>query len=624
MLASPEIASPDLRVSPLTPLKGWGQLPLFTLISSFGLLLIGIANNLGRSGSSIAITFFWVGLLVILLPVVFRLLSPKLTRKEALGLSIVVGMSLYAVKMLYSPLMYNFGDELQHWRTLLDILVTGDLFNKNPILPVSPFYPGLENITSAIVNVSGIDPFLAGVLTIGLARILIALSLFLFYEFLLGQNSYRTAAVGALLYFTNPLFMYFGGQYGYESLALPLAAFTLYTVAKRIYSDSDQKLLLTITWILSVTSVVVTHHLSSYALLAFLATFAVAALMGHRISKKTIRSVWPVAILAALCAFWIRNVANLTVGYLGSNVTNAFYELIKLISGEAVSRQLFKSATGESPPIIDQLMGYGSTALVFGGLCLGLVLIWMQFRNKPFIIAMALVGFAYFGTFPLRLTSAGGNIAGRLPEYLFIGISFVIAIWLIDLGTWKFFLIRRFYPLLVIGYVGVLFWGGVVVGWSPPGKVAGPYRPSAHGRSMDAEGVEVAYWTRDFMGTGNRLGTDWANGHLIGAFGLQHILSLSNDGLAFYWLFYGTNFSEDDMAIIRRGEIDYLAIDFRNSSALPQTGFYYDPNEQDSGKYQAPIYKPALTKFDMLPSTNRIYDSGNIVIYDLRDEADAR
>ncbi|MGO8477736.1 hypothetical protein ACC739_38260, partial [Rhizobium ruizarguesonis] len=48
-------------------------------------------------------------------------------------------------------------DEFLHWATVKDILEAGRLFLPNPLLPVSPLYHGLELITSALVNLSGLS-----------------------------------------------------------------------------------------------------------------------------------------------------------------------------------------------------------------------------------------------------------------------------------------------------------------------------------------------------------------------------------------------------------------------------------------------------------------------------------
>ena len=59
---------------------------------------------------------------------------------------------MYAIKLIHSPGSFTLFDEFHHWATLDDILVTGHLFIHNNILPASPFYPGLEIVSSAMVS----------------------------------------------------------------------------------------------------------------------------------------------------------------------------------------------------------------------------------------------------------------------------------------------------------------------------------------------------------------------------------------------------------------------------------------------------------------------------------------
>ncbi len=53
---------------------------------------------------------------------------------------------------------------------------------------------------------------------------------------------------------------------------------------------------------------------------------------------------------------------------------------------------------------------------------------------------------------------------------------------------------------------------------------------------------------------------------------------------------------------------------------LPASGQYF-PVDPNVGKYTRPLPLADLTKFDHVPGVARIYDSGNIVIYDLKGSA---
>jgi hypothetical protein len=150
-----------------------------SLIMACALLLVALAYTGSRMEAAWAQPLFWFSYLLLLAPVCLRLALPEVNRKERIGLVVVTGISFYLLKMFYSPLLFTMGDELQHWRTTYDIVQTEQLFQPNAILPVSPFFPGLENVTMALISVSGLSIFAAGALVIGIARVLFALGLFL-------------------------------------------------------------------------------------------------------------------------------------------------------------------------------------------------------------------------------------------------------------------------------------------------------------------------------------------------------------------------------------------------------------------------------------------------------------
>ncbi len=68
---------------------------------------------------------------------------------------------------------------------------------------------------------SGISPFYASLILIGVARLTMTLTLFAMNEELF--QSSRTASIAAAIYMVNPHFLFFDTQYAYKSLALPLA-----------------------------------------------------------------------------------------------------------------------------------------------------------------------------------------------------------------------------------------------------------------------------------------------------------------------------------------------------------------------------------------------------------------
>jgi len=64
--------------------------------------------------------------------------------------------------------------------------------------------------------------------------------------------------------------------------------------------------------------------------------------------------------------------------------------------------------------------------------------------------------------------------------------------------------------------------------------------------------------------------------------------------------------------------VEFAWVDIRLADHLPMSGSYF-PMDPQSGKRAGPIERGALTKFDAIGGTDRVYDNGTVRIYDLRD-----
>ena len=102
---------------------------------------------------------------------------------------------------------------------------------------------------------------------------ILVLALFLFSERVSG--SARVAGIATLLYMANPNFIFWSAQFSYESMALPLAVLVIYAATRRTEAiRADRHFGFTLTALLSIGAVVITHHLTSYLLVTFLVLWA--------------------------------------------------------------------------------------------------------------------------------------------------------------------------------------------------------------------------------------------------------------------------------------------------------------------------------------------------------------
>jgi len=71
--------------------------------------------------------------------------------------------------------MFTYADELRLWRGTVDVSQTGKLSYVNYLLPISPHFPGLEEVTSALMSVTGL--IVGALALIGAGAVLVVLQM---------------------------------------------------------------------------------------------------------------------------------------------------------------------------------------------------------------------------------------------------------------------------------------------------------------------------------------------------------------------------------------------------------------------------------------------------------------
>ncbi len=591
----------------------WGWLPAVSFSSATGLLVVAWADTVARQGNSLSMAGFWLALLLIFAPASFRLFSSQAMRFERIGILMAVGMSLYLIKVLHSPTAFTFHDEFLHWRTALDITQTQHLFTRNPLLPVSPLYPSLEIVTNAISSMSGLPVYDSGILLIGAARGVLLLSLFMFFEHI--SSSARIAGLAVLVYMANANFIFFDAQYSYESLALPLAVLVLYIAAKGVSANRNRVSYILMA-LLGIAAVTFTHHLTAYLLVLFLFAWAEITMIRHEDRWHKFFLVLLASVATVLSVFWTEQIGGATSGYLGPVFIAGFKELISTINGEAAGRVLFSASSGQIAPTWERIVGILSVLLILIGLPIGLYKIWSGLRQRPAAVVLALLVLIYPLSLVLRFTASGWEIANRTSEFVFIGISFVLTMAMLKFGPPRFSPPMR--RLLIPGITLVILLGGVISGWPFWARLPGPYLVAADTRSIEPQGIAAANWARGALAHDQRMAADRINRLLMATYGQQLLVTHLNDNVDVASLYFAPQLGNSERQIIRDAGLRYLLVDYRLSRGLPELGIYFEAGEPDVGQSTHPLSWEALNKFDSLPGINRIFDSGDIVIYDVK------
>ncbi len=605
-------ASPARALAAGPSTWSWGALPLLALTAALGLLAVAAGNRAAQVDAWWAQIAFYGGLLLLVLPIGIRLVLPGAEGTERVSLVTLLGLGLFAAKVLHDPLRVGGYDEFLHLRTAQDILSSGTVFTPNTLLGVSPFYPGLELTTTALSSISGLAIHESGIIVLAAARLVFMVSLFFLFAMVSGST--RVAGIACLVYMTNPMFLYFNAGFSYESLALPLAAFVVYLLLRRGHSGPARWTGLTTIAFVSLGAVVATHHVTSIMLAGFLGLWA---LVGWQIGRRDRSRPGRMAVASVLLITgWTLLVATATIGYLAPALTATFTELFRLIAGEVEPRALFVSRIGQVAPAWERLVGAASGGLIVFLLPFGLFVVWRRFRSNTAMIALALAAAVYPLTLVARLTRAGADLSGRTPEFLFIGIGIVIALAVVRLsfdGS-----LGRLKLGAVAAGLAVLLVGGIIVGMPGWARLPGPYLVSADGRSVETEGIEAAEWARSVLGPDNLMVADRVNTILMSTYGQQEMVTTYETRLPIRRLYLTPDVGPVQRQIVRDGGIRYLVIDRRLSTGPPAVGHYFDRGEgRLRQSLDEPIEAELLAKWDAQLDISRVYDSGNIQLYDV-------
>ena len=566
----------------------------------------------------IAEALFWVGLLLIVLPGALRLLSREPSRLERIGLILLIGMGLYVVKVLRDPIAFTRHDELLHWRTATDIISTGRLFEPNSLLVVSPPYPGLESNVAAISHLGGADIFLAGVLVIGLARAILLVALFLVFED--GFSSAWLAGIGVAIYMLNPSFLFFSSTFVYESLAIALSVVLILLTRRRQYATGPALARYTIAAALLCVTLALTHHVTTLVTVGILSVIAISSRFLGRDPVAARRAAEVAAFLAAAFLIWLIIAAQATLAYLGPPIVDTIGQFIGLLMGEDVTRPLFTAETGQVAPLWERIAAIAATAITIAGIPIGVVLVWRRLRSNAFALALSAIAVAYPVILVVRSTRAGGELAARSSAFVFIGVAFVMALavaWVIttDLVRWK---VEPRHALLT-GAAGLLLVGGVVIGTPSWQRLPGPYLVEADSRSINAQSIETAEWALEHLGPNRAFAGDRLNRLVLGSYGHQRVVFAHGAGTAAWAVFITESLGPTEVNVLRRGGVEYVVIDRRLATGLPYVGYYFEKAERIRRGVDEPMRASQLDNFDEAPGVSRIYDSGDVQVYDVSD-----
>ena len=584
--------------------------------------MVGAGDALGRTGHQPPVVpLFLAGLTFIVAPCAWRLTGTAATRKERIWISVILGLALLVSYLFRSPLLFDNFDEMAHSATLTRLLDRRALFQANPILPVSPYYPGIELTTAAARWLTGLSLLLDQMVVLVLARIVLVLCVFLIVE--RACHSPRAGGIGVLVYAANPEFYSLGAQYGYQTLALSFAIAAVYLLLVSIEASQPQRGQPFVLALVCVAGMVVSHHVTAWLTAGFLVVWAAGlrfmADPGGRLAsarRKEQARIVGIAALAGvvLTVTWIAFLGRVLSGYIGPIVSAGARNVTTMLSQLHGNRELFQNSAGGGTP-------HWETALILASavfFCLGILIslyavIWKKtVRGGRLRYLPAAVAALYPLAILSNISSDAKEIGSRTTTFIFFGMAVIIGGWLAGRLLKRRRLTER---VATVGIAVICFLGSTLYGGGPlPLLVDGPYIVGAHERSLGSPSLALADWVSTHLPAGSHVAVDRDNAGLLNDFGQVNPVTPLNGANNPAPLFFDQRLTAADIDLIRRDDIRYIVTDTRLTEALPLFGAYIAPGE--TGR-PTRLTAEELGKFASTPGVYRIYDNGAIQVYDL-------
>ncbi|WP_327206076.1 hypothetical protein [Rhizobium beringeri] len=621
----------DSAVGGVADPSSLGMSPVFAFLCGCALIVVALAANASRLGEGWAVPTFYTAIAAIFFPAAARIIHPGASRLERLALIVIVTSAFFVVRVIRAPVAFIDHDEFLHWATVNDILGAGRLFLPNPLLPVSPLYPGLELITSALVNLSGLSVFSAGLIVLATARMMLMLALFLLFEKI--TDSARIASIACLIYMGSSTFLLFDVHYSYESLAIPmLAAVLLVSESRRMERGDTAGWPMVVATMVLIVALAVTHHLTSYFCTALLCGTAVMECLRQGASAMQRRQAILLASIAVIAPIaWSKIVGNPTGSYILPVLEGGIHEVAQFVSSSTTTRKLFVSDTGVLAPAWQRNLTMAGVALICLGLLTGFLrslvfngrhrnasILWPPTRwrlwRSSLLVVLVLVTLAYPVSIIFRLTRSGWEIGNRIGSLSFLGVAIVVAVAVAAFwqGTSRGWLRAT---ALAAAATTVLI-AGVISSEGPRILVPAGYEVSADSSSIEPMGISAARWTREWLGGDQHFASDRINRLLLSTYGRQKVSTTLESGQDTSMAITAADLGPMERKLLIDSGVGFVMVDLRLTTGLPGVGVYFDGGAQDRN-YMVPLRASSLLKFNSAPDVDRTFDNGFMVIFDV-------
>ncbi len=607
----------------------WWRLAVWPVVT-LGAVLVAWSYSIAAThdtADQLHYAVFWVGVLLVSVPT-FVLAGARRTRAGT-RMTWLLGYAAFTFvpKLLRSPSLPLYYDEVAHWRQTVDLGSSGKLYQPNALIGIIADFPGLHILTATVGAATGLSTWRSAEIVLFAAHLAAMLGAVALGEAVLG--SLRAGAVVGLVYSLNSSFLYFDTEFGYESLGIVFFIWCLACVGwmYRARTRRARAAWTAAAAILGV-SVVPVHHLSSLFLLLALAFVAAASLLTRRDRDRQDEAgsaLWAkllvFGLLAGMIVLWFTVAAPHTVTYLSPYFRGGFSQLSRLWSGNGNGRTLY-SAT--STPKYEQLFAYAAPVLV--GLCaLAGIRMFVRRRRRaaagasyavwdPMRLGLSAYGLLYFLALPFILTASGAEGARRSWAFSYLGVAVLVApvlLALLDSPRWAGSPRRRRAAGTAVVCAGcVVLIGNVSAGLDEDYRFPGPYVFGSDTRSVTPEGVAAAQWLARSVGGRQMILADRYAG-LLFVRDAASWPATPSPGFPAYDLYFSVGRPSDALvAELATSHYTYMIIDDRMATQPPAQGEYFVPGEPNH-----PPAPGALRQYADYPWTTLVYRSDHYSIY---------
>lgn len=595
----------------------WAELIAAVLVAGGGALVVWAYSMAPTSSIDSYDPIFWAGMVLVYLTVAWRSLAG---RHSVLWLAFL-GLFTVLPKFWMSPTGPIYFDETAHFALLRNVISAGHLFQNTPLLPIGKFYPGMESAASAIHWLTGLSAWDSALALIAAAHCLLPVQVYYIARAL--PLTKRWAVVAAVVYATNPSFIYEDVQFAYESIAI-LLMFTILRIyvealaAERSGTRTWRSTLST-TFLIAVLcfSLVVTHHLTSLTGtgLLLVGALTIGPITGFLDRKGGPRRLLvryaPFLILGGCFALWVIFVAPGTWPYLFPHVSQPFQQILKLVGiGKGAHnpfRTLFSHSTA---PLYERIMAIVAPSLI--GVVLlftGVRWLWKRRTRSEFLWGFTLAAF-YLVSLPLTLVAEGAAGAHRTwsSTYIGVGVLPAAAVFVFALDRRKLWL-RRAAATLGSAAMIVLLIGNVAAGTPIDYRYPGTYKFASDTLSVTPETLRLADWVRAHLGPGARVITDRFTAVAL-AGRADAVTPLPVPGLPLANIWYTRRPPTPAlMFTLERQRDEYLAVDLRDTDHTPVEAPLFLAGEP------AKVPKRNMTRLAHWPWLRLLYSSEHYRLY---------